>query len=65
MAYVLDNGNDIWRLEPNTDHNGTYYEVYAHSDDDTFGKYVGDFECNEAIETKEFIELFDMWIKEN
>lgn len=65
MAFVLDNGNGKWCLEPKTDHNGTYYEVYAHSNDDTFGKYVGDFECNEAFETREFIELFDMWIKEN
>jgi hypothetical protein len=65
MTFVLDYGNGKWCLEPKTDHNGTYYEVYAHSDDDTFGKYVGDFECNEAFETREFIELFDMWIKEN
>lgn len=64
MTFSIYSGNCKWCLEPKTDHNGTYYEVYAYSNDETFGKYVGDFECNEAFETKEFMELFNMWIEE-
>lgn len=65
MTFVIENGNGKWCLEPKTDHDGTYYEVYTHSDYETFGEYVGDFETIHKRGTLEFEKEFTDWINCN
>lgn len=65
MTFVItDYDNNKWLLDKKTDNYGTYYEVYGHSEDDTFGCYIGDFECEFAFETKEFEQSFNDWLNE-
>ena len=65
MTYVItDYENNKWLLEEKTYKQWVYYEVFAHSEDDTYGKYIGDFECEHKFETKEFEQSFNDWLNE-
>ncbi len=61
INYTISIEGNVYLLCPKN--NGEYYEVYAHSNDETFGKYLGDFESANKLETLEFEREFTAWLK--
>lgn len=61
INYTISIEGNVYLLRPRN--NGEYYEVYAHSNDETFGDYVGDFESPYKLETLEFEKDFASWLK--
>jgi hypothetical protein len=61
INYTISIESNVYLLRPRN--NGEYYEVYAHSKDETFGEYVGDFESPYKLETLEFEKDFATWLK--
>ena len=61
INYTIAIEGNVYLLCPKN--NGEYYEVYAHSNDEMFGKYLGDFETTNKLETLEFEREFTAWLK--
>ena len=61
INYTISIDGNVYLLRPRN--NGEYYEVYAHSNDEMYGKYLGDFESAYELETLEFEREFTAWLK--
>lgn len=61
INYTISIEGNVYLLCPMC--NGNYYEVYTHSKDEMFGKYLGDFESANKLETLEFEKEFTAWLK--
>lgn len=63
INYTISIEGNVYLLCPKN--NGEYYEVYTHSNDDMFGKYLGDgnFKSGNKLETLEFEREFTAWLK--
>ena len=61
INYTISIEGNVYLLCPKN--NGEYYEVYTHSNDDVFGKYLGDFESANRLETLEFERELTAWLK--
>lgn len=61
INYTIAIEGNVYLLCPKN--NGEYYEVYTHSNDDMYGKYLGDFESANRLETLEFEREFTAWLK--
>ena len=61
INYTISIEGNVYLLRPRN--NGEYYEVYAHSNDEMFGDYLGDFESTYELETLEFERDFTSWLK--
>lgn len=61
INYTIAVNGNVYLLCPKN--NGEYYEVYAHSNDDMYGKYFGDFESTNKLESLEFEKEFTAWIR--
>lgn len=61
INYTIAVNGNVYLLCPRN--NEEYYEVYAHSNDDMYGKYLGDFESAYELETLEFERDFTAWLK--
>ena len=64
MYKINDRQGEVFLLAPTSSNGESYYEVYAHSENDTFGKYIGDFETPQRFGTKEFQIDFEYWIED-
>lgn len=62
INYTIAIEGNVYLLCPRN--NGEYYEVYSHSNDETFGDYVGDFESPYKLDSLEFEKDFTAWIRE-
>lgn len=61
INYTIAVNGNVYLLCPRN--NGEYYEVYAHSNDEMFGDYLGDFESAYELETLDFERDFTAWLK--
>ena len=61
INYTISIEGNVYLLRPRN--NGEYYEVYAHSNDEMFGDYLGDFESAYELETLDFERDFTAWLK--
>jgi hypothetical protein len=61
INYTISIEGNVYLLCPKN--NGEYYEVYTHSNDDMYGKYLGDFESANRLETLEFERELTAWLK--
>ena len=61
INYTIAIEGNVYLLCPKN--NGEYYEVYTHSNDDMYGKYLGDFESTNRVETLVFEREFTAWLK--
>lgn len=61
INYTISIEGNVYLLCPKN--NGEYYEVYTHSNDDMYGKYLGDFESTNRLETLAFEREFTAWLK--
>ena len=61
INYTIAIEGNVYLLCPKN--NGEYYEVYTHSNEEMYGKYLGDFESANRLETLEFEIEFTAWLK--
>lgn len=61
INYTIAVNGNVYLLCPRNDEE--YYEVYAHSNDEMYGEYLGDFESAYELETLEFERDFTAWLK--
>ena len=61
INYTISIEGNVYLLRPRN--NGEYYEVYAHSNDEMFEDYLGDFESAYELETLDFERDFTAWLK--
>lgn len=63
INYTISIEGNVYLLRPIQYDNGEYYEVYTHTNDETFGMYLGDFESANKLETLEFEREFTAWLR--
>lgn len=61
INYTISIEGNVYHLYPMN--NGTYYEVFAHSNDDMYGEFLGDFKSTNKLETLAFEKEFTAWLK--
>lgn len=61
INYTVSIEGNVYLLCPKN--NGEYYEVYNYSNDDMYGKHLGDFKSTHKLESLEFEREFTAWLK--